>query len=211
MAATRLASALIRKAFNQFLFLFYAALLVVKGEIRRIRLGRKMPETVLFETEYAGQPILLLALYERGNLRQDIMGLLAAAKDAGLYVLAVNTLKVSDPDGFRDKVDCYIERVNYGRDFGSYKTGFLHLFAKGWQKSCPRLLMVNDSVFYTQERAPKFLDDMFSSPVQVLGATENYEIEYHLGSFCIAMANKVLNAPAFATFWRQYRLTMIEV
>jgi hypothetical protein len=71
-----------------------------------------------------------LALYEKGRLRSDIENLLITAKSLGMYVLAVNTLKVHNPDGLKDKIDCYIERPNFGRDFGSYQTGFLHIYTR---------------------------------------------------------------------------------
>ncbi|MCW1954945.1 MAG: rhamnan synthesis F family protein, partial [Roseobacter sp.] len=105
---------------------------------------------------------------------------------------------------------CYIERPNFGRDFGSYKTGFLHIFKNNWQESCPRLLMINDSVFFSAERMPKFLNDMMTSEIEVLGSTENYEIEYHLGSFCIAMSQSVLKKPIFQKYWKNYRLTDVR-
>jgi len=149
--------------------------------------------------------IVLVALYQKGVLRPDVVRLLRAAKAAGHYVLAVNTLKLKDPKDISSFVDCYVERPNFGRDFGSYKTGFLHIFRRGWQERCPRLLMLNDSVFYTEERLEKFLDDMMSSDVEVLGSTENFEIEYHLGSFCIAMSGTILRNPKLAKYWRSYR------
>lgn len=165
---------------------------------------------VHFEAPYEGQKIMLLALYQKGTLRPDVQRLIAAARAEGLYVMAVNTLKLQDPASLQGRMDCYIERPNYGRDFGSYKTGFLHLFSKGWNKSCPRLLMINDSIFFSRARMPNFLKDMMTSNVEVLGATENYEIEYHLGSFCIAMGGPVLNKPAFQSYWRSYLLTDVR-
>lgn len=171
-------------------------------------LGKK--PKIHFEAEYAGQRIMLLALYEKGVLRPDVIRLLQAARAAGLYVLAVNTLKLRDPESLRGLADCYIERPNFGRDFGSYKTGFLHLAKRGWDKTCPRLLMLNDSIYFSEDRLPKFIDDMMGSDVEVLGSTENYEIEYHLGSFCIAMAGSVLRQDLFRKYWRQYRLTDVR-
>lgn len=166
-------------------------------------LGRK--PVIHVEERYEGQPILLLALYEKGELRPDILRLLQTARDQGFYVLAVNTLRLTAPGRLRDLAHCYIERPNFGRDFGSYRTGFLHLYARGWERECPRLLMLNDSVFFSSRGLEAFLETMRDSTVEVLGATENHEIEYHIGSFCIAMAGKVLAAPRLVRFWKRYR------
>lgn len=180
-----------------------------QSEITRIKSWNKAP-VIHSEMPYDGQKIMLLALYQKGKLRPDTVRLLKHAKAAGLYVLAVNTLRLKNPADTDGLIDCYIERFNFGRDFGSYRCGFLHLFRKGWHTSCPRLLMINDSVFFSDERMPQFLDDMMSSATEVLGSTENYEIEYHLGSFCIAMAGDILRQPKFQTYWRSYTLSDVR-
>lgn len=185
----------------------YAKLVVTyHSERQRIRTRGQKP-VVHFEQPYDGRKIMLLALYERGSLRPDVLRLLEAARAAGLYVLGVNTLKLDNPETYSGVMDCYIERPNFGRDFASYQTGFLHLFDRRWNEACPRLLLINDSVFFTSERMPKFLDDLMSSNVEVLGSTENYDIEHHLGSFCIAISGAVLQKTAFRKYWVNYKLS----
>lgn len=185
------------------------AIVTFQSEYQRLKTLGQKPK-VHFEAPYEGQRIMVLALYEKGVLRPDVIRLMEAARAEGLYVLAVNTLKLGDPSALEGLVDCYIERPNFGRDFGSYKTGFLHIFKNNWQESCPRLLMINDSVFFSAERMPKFLNDMMTSEIEVLGSTENYDIEYHLGSFCIAMSQSVLKKPIFQKYWKNYRLTDVR-
>ena len=185
------------------------AIVTFQSELQRWKtMGQK--SRVHFEAPYTGQRIMLLALYEKGKLRPDVVRLIKAARAEGLYVLAVNTLKLRDPAELQDLIDCYIERPNFGRDFGSYKTGFMHVFKNNWHETCPRLLMINDSVFFSAERMPKFLNDLMTSEVEVLGSTENYEIEYHLGSFCIAMSQSVLKKARFQKYWKKYRLTDVR-
>lgn len=193
------------------LLLYPVARLIVhwKSAIRRIEVLGKMPK-LHFQRPYAGQKIILLALYEKGTLRPDVLRLLKAAKSEGLYIVAVNTLTLSQLGELEQQIDCYIERPNFGRDFGSYKAGFLHVFSQGWHQACPRLLMMNDSVFFSASRLPKFLNELLSSDVEVLGATENFEIEHHLGSFCIAIANPVLKSVRFQNFWKFYMLSDIR-
>lgn len=193
------------------LSLYPAARVIVtaQSEMQRFKTLGQKPK-VHFQAPYQGQKIMLLALYEKGTLRSDVTRLLDAARAAGMYILAVNTLKLKDPAALQGRVDCYIERPNFGRDFGSYKSGFLHVFQQGWHEICPRLLMINDSIFFSEKRLPKFLHDMMTSDIEVLGATENYEIEYHLGSFCIAMAQSILKASTFQTYWKAYLLTDVR-
>lgn len=164
-------------------------------------------ERLIYDKPYEGQPILLLALYEQGTLREDIVNLLSCAKAYGVYTLCVNTSRLVEPKAFSQFIDSYIERYNHGRDFGSYRSGFLHIHNRGWEQDCPRLLMLNDSVFYTERGLRVFLRVMFETEKEVLGATENHEIQHHLGSFCLSLANSVLEHPAFKSYWRAYRNT----
>ena len=170
---------------------------------------RDMPTVVHVEAPYDGRPIMLLALFQKGLLRPDVVRMLEHARRAGFYVVGVNTLKLRDPAGIAGLIDCYMERPNYGRDFGSYKAGFLHIYARGMDQTCQRLLMVNDSVYFSSGQMAKFLTDIMVGS-QVLGATENHEIDHHLGSFCISMAGGVLRAPAVRAYWEAYKLTDVR-
>ena len=163
-----------------------------------------------FEKSYTGERILVLALYEKGNLRPNIINLLNVAKKAGIYIIAVNTQKCVKPKNLQRIIDCYIERPNFGQDFGSYKTAYAHIFKRGWNKHCPRLLMLNDSVFYSKKNLEFFIHQMFHTTTEVLGATENHENSYHLGSFCISLDNSILQHPTFKRFWSKYKKTNIR-
>ena len=191
--------------------MYLVAYIIVSAQsfMMRIKVLGKSSK-VHFEQSYQGQKILLLALYQKGRLRPDIENLLITAKQLGMYVLAINTLKVLDPNNLKEKIDCYIERPNFGRDFGSYKTGFLHLFKKGWEKQCPRLLILNDSLFYSKQNLASFLNQMINTDIEVLGATENHEIEQHLGSFCISLQASILQHSRFKNYWKHYTNTDIR-
>jgi len=191
--------------------MYLVAYVIVSAQsfMMRIKVFGKSSK-VHFEQSYQGQKILLLALYQKGRLRPDIENLLITAKQLGMYVLAINTLKVLEPNNLKEKIDCYIERPNFGRDFGSYKTGFLHLFKKGWEKQCPRLLMLNDSLFYSKQNLAAFLNQMTSTDIEVLGEAENHEIEHHLGSFCISLQASILQHSRFKNYWKHYTNTDIR-
>lgn len=161
-------------------------------------------DNIRFENTYNGQKILLLALYEKGELREDIEHLLEIVKKQDVYVICVNTLRLSEPEQYTEVMDCYIERYNYGRDFGSYKTGFLHLYKRQLHEKCPRLVILNDSLFYSKKNQAAFINDLFKTEVEALGATENHEIEHHLGSFCLSLAGSVIKNKSFIRYWRKY-------
>ena len=202
-------TSIISKIINYAMYLIAYVIISAQSFMMRIKVFGKSSK-VHFEQSYQGQKILLLALYQNGRLRPDIENLLITAKQLGMYVFAINTLKVLEPNNLKEKIDCYIERPNFGRDFGSYKTGFLHLFKKGWEKQCPRLLMLNDSLFYSKQNLAAFLNQMMNTDIEVLGATENHETEHHLGSFCISLQTSILQHSRFKNYWKHYTNTDIR-
>lgn len=183
---------------------FLYTLLSLQSRIRQLQSLGKAPD-IRWEARYQGQPIAVVALYQKGRLRPDSVALMKSLKAFGCYVLAVNTLKIAKPDDLREYCDCYVEKFNFGRDFGSYKQGFELIFDRGWDQACPRLMMINDSVFCVSDRIDAFVAQMMDPEFEVLGSTENYEIIHHLGSFCIALSNAVLTHPGFRAYWRGYR------
>jgi hypothetical protein len=161
------------------------------------------PDQLLVEKKYQGEKILLIALYQKGELRPDIKRLLVLAKRLGYFIIGVNSLKLDED--VTDLFDCYIERFNFGRDFGSYKTGFEYIFSKKYHHACPRLLILNDSVYYELTRSEKFLTTLMNTPIEVLSATENFESGHHLGSFCISINGRILSHKKFIQFWKDYK------
>lgn len=200
---------LIQQVKNQLMYPAAYTYIALQSKLNACKsLGKK--DQVKFAEPYAGQKIMLMALYEKGRLRDDVIAALAAAKALGIYVIGVNTLKLASPDDYRHCMDCYIERFNFGRDFGSYKSGFSYIYSNGLAEQCPRLLMINDSVFFSKKHISQFLEDMFADDFEVLGATENFEIEHHLGSFCIAMAGSVINNKKLKVYWKTFKCTDVR-
>jgi hypothetical protein len=167
------------------------------------------PDKLIIDTPYHGQPIVLVALYQQGIIRPDIARLLLLAKEMGLFVIGVNNARLSEP--VTAYFDIYIERYNFGRDFSSYKAGFEKVFQLSEVTPCPRLLMLNDSVYYDTTRLKHFLDTLIHTDIEVLGATENLELEHHLGSFCISMTGSILRHPLFHRYWAQYKSTDVRL
>ena len=169
------------------------------------KLSRKEKQNIVMEKNYDGQRILLIALYQQSELRPDIINLLDEVRKLNMYVIGVNTLKLKKDKSLDNYFDCYIERPNFGRDFGSYKSGFDHIYSKGWDKTCPKLLMLNDSIFFSTNNLNDFLRRLVETKKLVLGATENFEVKHHIGSFCISLSQVILQSEQFKSFWSNYK------
>ncbi|WP_240116226.1 rhamnan synthesis F family protein [Erwinia endophytica] len=184
---------------NTLLNIIYSVRSVVDG-IRCPRFTK-----IIFRQWFCGGRVVLIALYEKKDLRYDVVNFLRICKQKGIFVVGVNTQRLSDPERYSDIIDVYIERDNFGRDFGSYQDGFRYIFNNDIHEKSDRILMVNDSVYYSSTNLSDFIDTMFSTDKDASGATENFEISHHIGSFCVSIAGKVARDQRFVDFWEKYK------
>lgn len=188
--------------------LLYMRILDLKSKILHLFKINK----IYTNTTYNHKKIALIALFKNGSLRKDIKNLIDRLQKKGYYVIGVNTLKLSKSEiGSFDKL---IVRNNYGRDFGSYKSGFKYLYKHLIKKSkdIERLIMINDSIFYSlnNDKLDKFIDDLSDNRYEIIGATENFEVSHHIGSFCMSFSSEILFKKKFMKFWKNYKLSDIR-
>lgn len=156
-----------------------------------------------------GQKVALIAIWEYQILRKDIRVLLEELIKRDFYVCMVNTGKMN-AEPLSGLVSVYIERFNYGRDFGSYKEGIKFLQRHNKLVHAEKFLLCNDSVYYLQDLVSPTLDKFLDSDLEIAGATENFEIHHHLGSFFIMFSKRVINTKEFKKFWKRFRVTDIR-
>ncbi|AXF76365.1 hypothetical protein LU604_08915 [Erwinia tracheiphila] len=186
-------------------FYSYYAFLSVCDDIKT-----KKIHNVVHKAEFSEGKVMLLALYEKNELRRDTIELLKEAKSQGIYIVAVNTLRLSAENYQPELIDVYIERDNFGRDFGSYKTGMNYIYQNKIAEKCQRLLIINDSVFFSKRGLKRFISQLYNTETEVLGATENREISHHLGSFCISVTGNLIRKDKFRDFWENYKLSNVR-
>mgnify|MGYP005629519947 CR=1 FL=1 len=151
--------------------------------------------------------VVVFALYQKTKFRKDVINLLEVLRARGAYVVGVNTQKIdeSNKDMIEKYFDVYIERYNFGRDFGSYKTAFTKVIYKNINKSMiDKVLMINDSVYYSSLNLTSFVDSMMNSSFEVAGATENFDIQHHVGSFCIKIDSNIIFNAKLIKYWASY-------
>jgi hypothetical protein len=167
------------------------------------------PSILKAESPKPGQPILVVALWKYGPLREDIKKLFAAARSHGFFVLAVNTGKGQEEKDY-ELANYFAQIPNFGRDFASYKFAMKTVYRNNWHKYASRLVLANDSIFYSEVGLGSFLGASLETKLRALGATENFEIERHLGSFFVSFDPTVFQHKRFIRFWMRYRRTNIR-
>jgi hypothetical protein len=170
----------------------------------------KKAETFDYE-ERDSKVFAIFAIYEKGNIRNDVMRALEVLADLNYSIILVNSRKLNEESRVKISkvVFSYIERPNYGRDFGSYKDGFLWLYKKHRDKylAADRLLFLNDSVYYSRNSLSEFFKLLRDNSVDALGATINHDRYTHIGSFCLSVGPAIIARDEFVDYWKKYRKT----
>lgn len=119
----------------------------------------------------------------------------------------------------------YLERPNFGYDFGGYRDAVLDL--KPRLTELERLLLLNDSSWFPLPGSRDWLDDVEALDVDFAGAASNFATprpdasafremrwsyspdhrNFHYCSFALCLRPEVLRRPAFLEFWQGLRLT----
>lgn len=125
------------------------------------------------------------------------------ARGAAILLVCNGRLNAATRDQLAPKLWRVLQRPNYGRDFGAYKCGVMHLMR---QRLTPRrLIVLNDSMFYDHKRAGPMFDRLIAAEHPFLAATENHEPHFHVGSFLFCVDDAVQRSGAWRRYWRNYQ------
>lgn len=151
--------------------------------------------------------IAVIALFQDATLRHDIQNLISTLSALNCDVVVVNTAKLQNPKEIIGDNITYIERPNWGRDFGSYQVGVNYVLRHKALPELDRLLILNDSVFYCETDLHGFLKRSMEDPAPVTAVSENHNINWHYGSFFLSFSRLVVEHPLFVSFWKKYQNT----
>ena len=182
---------------------------LIEGIKSRILFVRHLFKKKYFfiEKSITSKHVLLLALYEKDEVREDIFELIKYYKKSNFSIIAINTSKLNQEQ--KEKLtpfcDVYLERNNYGQCFGSYKEGLLYLYKHSDYENIQSVTILNDSVYFLKKNLAKLIE--LSRSADFFGLTENKDFDYHISSYALFISNKILVSDVFKNFWKKYQLS----
>lgn len=147
------------------------------------------------------------------------------SKGVSVTVVSNVPLSSADEEKLLRMCRCYIERPNFGYDFGGYRDGVLSL--KQTLRQMKQLILINDSVWFPVSSKTDWLEDVDSLNVDFSGAVSNYGMprvaaedfrnvdfdyqtdhkNFHYCSFALSFGKNILRHPDFVRFWKRFPLT----
>ena len=203
----------VRQVLFPFLRMLVRALLmpglIIADWITALRL-RRQGDVVSIErfSDAEGGTFCVFHLYQRYTLPANIVHAVSVLSELGVNVVAVSNLPLpaSELERLKPYLHSFIQRRNFGRDFGGYRRGVLHVLDK---HAPERLMLLNDSIFYARRGLREFFSAMVSDG-DFVGASENHEISHHVGSYALSFGPQVIADPRFREYWQDYHSTEIR-
>lgn len=132
-----------------------------------------------------------------------------ASKGYAVLMVCNSPVTVRDRENLGNWVWRFVERKNFGYDFGGYRDG-IHLLWS-WGVSPDTLVILNDSVWFPLRSSESMLDAMEQSPAGFLGALRHVDDpgadSEHAGiflSYFFLIKKSVLSSQVFIDYWKNY-------
>ena len=149
--------------------------------------------------------VAVVAVYPTEPIAFSIVNLLSALRLAGFWTLVVSSATLEE--GLRHKIlkNCnyLLERLPFGRDFGSYQMGLSWLKSKGKLDAAEYLALTNDSLFLPASFSGR-LQEFMKMSRSWYALFENSEHHYPYAEFFPDLSKGHVQRPAFEEFWASY-------
>ncbi len=123
-----------------------------------------------------------------------------------IIIVAPHNIEPNDIQFLKEKHCIVLTRLNFGRDFGSYKYGILYLLENKYLlKNFKKVLLINDGIFFPLKEKDTTLATILNNPHDVVGLAENYQQHWHIGSYFILFEKEFLFNKAIQDFWKNYK------
>lgn len=147
--------------------------------------------------------LLLYAHYNKNDAIADyVMYMIKKLQDVGIDIIFLSSSDVRDATA-KKRLSQYVNEFilvpNIGYDFYLWKIGiseFWDIFPR-----YNKLILLNSSVLGPMFRFNKFLNALDYLKKDLVGATDNYEKQYHLQSYFLYFSHNLFSSPIFKTYW----------
>lgn len=150
----------------------------------------------------------LLLIFQPSGIAASTLTMIDHLREQGHAVLVVSNAPLSAQDraALSPRVWQILERPNFGYDFGGYRDGLRHLAQSGVAPE--RLVILNDSIWFPLRPGCDLLARAEAHGADIIGTVlrERGEARF-LESYFYSISPRALRHPAFAAFWKDYRLT----
>ena len=183
------------------------------GPARQRRLDSQFPNgfRVMNGAASLGPKVAIFLVYQPRGMSASSVATCRHLSERGYSVVLVANSPVSAADEalLGRWVWRFVERPNFGYDFGGYRDGIRLLWH--WSVSPESLIVLNDSVWFPLDQNETMLASMEASKAGFLGALRHVDLPEtdteHAGiflSYFFLIKRSVLTSEVFVNYWNNY-------
>lgn len=183
------------------------------GPSRQRRLDSQFPNDfrVVNGAALLGPKVAIFLVYQPRGMSASAVATCRHLNERGYSVVLVanSPLSAADEQTLGRWVWRFVERPNFGYDFGGYRDGIRLLWH--WSVSPDSLIILNDSVWFPLDRNETMLASMEVSSAGFLGALRHVDLpetdSEHAGiflSYFFMIKRAVLTSEVFVNYWNNY-------
>jgi hypothetical protein len=156
------------------------------------------------EAEFDNGHYAIFLIWQPKCLPWYVINALDALYQERVNVIVVANHKLKDEQRayLRTRASKIMVRDNSGFDMGGFRDATRYLSSHSVRPR--KLIYMNDSVYYMERGLHRMIRQMLDEPADVVGTFENWEIHYHLQSFCMSVSERVFASETFTKFWQNY-------
>ena len=183
------------------------------GPLRQRWLDRRFPAGFTWVEGAAPltNKVAIFLVFQPRGVPASVLATCRHLASKGYAILMVCNSPVTKPDreSLGSCVWRFVERKNFGYDFGGYRDGIRLLWS--WSVSPDSLIILNDSVWFPLASNESMLDAMEHSPAGFIGALRHVDDpgidSEHAGiflSYFFLIKRSVLSSQVFINYWDTY-------
>ncbi|WP_186418808.1 rhamnan synthesis F family protein [Bosea sp. CS1GBMeth4] len=146
----------------------------------------------------------IFLIYQPNGISWYVENALDSLREAAINVVAVVNHKV-DAEQLRylkERSKLIVIRNNAGFDMGGFRDSTLYLNSLGIDVE--RLIYINDSIYFFKAGLTGLFSRLADSQSDICALFENWEIHYHIQSFCFSISGRIFRNVKFQKFWENY-------
>ncbi|HEV2510847.1 rhamnan synthesis F family protein [Bosea sp. (in: a-proteobacteria)] len=185
--------------------LIYHDAVVIYSKLRS-RVSKK--SSVLFiadgERSHENNHYAIFLIYQPKQISWYVKNALDSLNSAGVNVIVIVNHSVNDSQllFLKENSKSIMVRNNSGFDIGAFRDATIYLNSRN--HDVERVLYLNDSTYFFKSGLTELFSNLVTSKADICAPFENWEIHYHIQSFCFSIDGSIFRHPSFQKFWIDY-------
>lgn len=146
----------------------------------------------------------MFLIYQPNKISWYVKNALDSLNEAGINVIVIvnNSLNKEQLSYLKKGSNTIILRNNLGFDMGAFRDSTIYLNSLGID--IDRVIYLNDSTYFFKSGLTDLFSRLATSKSDICAPFENWEIHYHIQSFCFSISGRIFKTTRFQKFWESY-------